>query len=263
MEIIWPMNIVSWNVNGLRSALSKGLEESVKQLNPDIICLQEIKVAASQIPEISLPEYIKIFNSAERPGYAGTAIFTKYEPLSLSTDVEIEWKTERHEGRVILLEYGRFFVVNVYTPNSGAELGRLQFRSQVWDGKFVTFIQNLAKKKPTIVCGDLNVAHQEIDLANPARNHFNAGFTDEERQGFLNILAGGFIDTFRHQYPHEKEQYSWWSYRANARERNVGWRIDYVLVSEALRQSIAKAKIYTDVKGSDHAPVGAVINVDF
>ncbi|MDR1255782.1 MAG: exodeoxyribonuclease III [Puniceicoccales bacterium] len=257
------MNVISWNVNGLRSILSKGLVGVIRQLNPDIICLQEIKVAANQIPEIILPGYAKIFNSADRPGYSGTAIFTKHEPLSRSTQAEIESITSRHEGRVILLEYDQFFLVNTYVPNSGAELARLPFRSQMWDVEFAAFTCGLAKVKPTIICGDFNVAHREIDLANPAQNHFSAGFTDEERRGFSNILAGGFIDTFRHQHPHGRGQYSWWSYRANARERNIGWRIDYVLVSKTLEPTICEAKIYGDVCGSDHAPVGAAIGVEF
>jgi exodeoxyribonuclease-3 len=232
-------------------------------MDPDIICLQEIKVSPDRVPEIALPGYVKIFNSAARPGYAGTAIFTKCKPTSHSTLVEVEAATDCHEGRIILLEYKQFFTVNVYVPNSGAELARLEFRSQVWDVKFAEFIRNLARIKPTIVCGDFNVAHREIDLANPAQNHFSAGFTDEERHGFSNILAGGFIDTFRFQHPQEEKQYSWWSYRANARARNIGWRIDYVLVSESLRQCIIETKIYTDMCGSDHAPVGLVIGVEF
>ncbi|MDR2721023.1 MAG: exodeoxyribonuclease III [Puniceicoccales bacterium] len=257
------MNIVSWNVNGLRSILSKGLIDAVKRMDPDVICLQEIRASPSKMPEIVLPEYVKIFNSAVRPGYAGTAIFMKYKPISHSTLIEVEATTDYHEGRIILLEYGQFFIVNVYTPNSGAKLARLKFRSQVWDVKFTKFICNLAVIKPTIVCGDFNVAHQEIDLANPKQNHSNAGFTDEERHGFSNILTGGFIDTFRFQHPQEEGQYSWWSYRANARARNVGWRIDYVLVSESLRQRIIEAKIYADAYGSDHAPVGLFIDVEF
>jgi exodeoxyribonuclease-3 len=257
------MNIVSWNVNGLRSILAKGLIGVIERINPDIICLQEIKASPDKVPEIVLPEYAKIFNSATRPGYAGTAVFTKRRPLSHSASVEIEAVTECHEGRIILLEYDKFFAVNVYTPNSGAELARLKFRSQIWDVKFAEFIRNLAGIKPAIVCGDFNVAHREIDLANPTQNHFSAGFTDEERRGFSNILAGGFIDTFRFQHPHEGNRYSWWSYRANARVRNVGWRIDYVLVSESLRRSIMETKIYADTCGSDHAPVGLLLDVEF
>jgi exodeoxyribonuclease-3 len=257
------MHIVSWNVNGLRSILNKGLSGVIERLDPDIINLQEIKASPDKIPEFVLPGYFKIFNSASRSGYSGTAVFTKLEPLAYSTNVDIEKTTGAHEGRVILLEYGKFFAVNVYAPNSGAELARLEFRSRVWDAKFAEFINNLSKAKPTIVCGDFNVAHREIDLARPAQNHFNAGFTDEERLGFSNILAKGFIDTFRLKYPNSGERYSWWSYRSNARQRNIGWRIDYVLASESLRQSIVDSCIYTDACGSDHAPVGAIIGLDF
>jgi exodeoxyribonuclease-3 len=170
-------------------------------------------------------------------------------------------ETGSPEGRVILLEYERFFLVNVYTPNSGAELARLEFRSQIWDVKFAAFLGNLTKIKPTVACGDFNVAHEEIDLANPVQNHFSAGFTDEERRGFSNILGKGFLDVFRYQHRHDMGQYSWWSYRANARSRNIGWRIDYVLASEALQQNIKTSKIYADICGSDHAPVGATIDL--
>jgi exodeoxyribonuclease-3 len=256
------MNIISWNVNGLRSILSKGFGETISDLNPDMICLQEIRVSKDKIPEFDIPGYVKIFNAASRPGYAGTAVFAKHKPISYATELDIEMTTGAHEGRVILLEYERFFVVNVYTPNSGAELARLQFRFQVWDVKFANLLRDLAKIKPTIVCGDFNVAHNEIDLANPAQNHLNAGFTDEERLGFSNILAGGFIDVFRHQHQRDIGHYSWWSYRANARLRNIGWRIDYVLASEQLLQSIESSKIYADVYGSDHAPVGTTIDID-
>jgi exodeoxyribonuclease-3 len=256
------MNIISWNVNGLRSILSKGFEEMLADMDPDIACLQEIRVTPDKIHELDIPGYVKIFNAATRPGYAGTAIFTKHKPISCSTELAIEAVTNTHEGRVMLLEYERFFLVNVYAPNSGAELARLQFRSQVWDGAFAYLLDGLAKTKPTIACGDFNVAHEEIDLANPSQNHSSAGFTDEERLGFSNILARGFIDVFRHQHPQEKGHYSWWSYRANARARNVGWRIDYVLASEELRPKIRESKIYAGVHGSDHAPVGATIDIE-
>lgn len=255
------VQIVSWNINGLRAILGKGFIDNINKLQPDILCLQEIKATPDKIPEFELSGYQRFYNSAKRPGYAGTATFSKIRPLHVETSLEIDTLTGPTEGRVILAEYDSFYVLNVYTPNSGAELARLKFREEVWDVKFRELLCALSAKKPVITCGDFNVAHEEIDLANPAQNHFSAGFTDQERRGFDNILASGFTDSFRFKHPGEAKQYSWWSYRANARARNVGWRIDYILLSTKIKNKLISANIYQDVLGSDHAPVSVVVDI--
>ena len=255
------LRIVSWNVNGLRAVLGKGFLDIFDKLHPDVVCLQEIKASSDKIPEFELPGYKKFYNSAKRPGYSGTAVFSKISPTSVTSADEMDGLTEATEGRVILAEYESFYLVNVYTPNSGAELARLSFREEVWDVQFRKFLQKLANKKPVVVCGDFNVAHEEIDLANPTQNHQNAGFTDQERLGFGNILGAGFIDSFRFAHPEEVSQYSWWSYRANARARNVGWRIDYVLLSLGLEKKLLSADIHPEIFGSDHAPVSVGLDI--
>jgi exodeoxyribonuclease-3 len=254
------MRIVSWNVNGLRSILAKTFYEAVGKMQPDILCLQEIKVDKNSIPEINLGEYEKFFNSAERRGYSGTAVLSKIHPMDVNCKTGVDGLTEISEGRVILAEYANFFLINVYTPNSGGDLRRLEFRHKIWDVEMLAMAQKLKKSKPVILCGDMNVAHGEIDLANPRDNHFSAGFTDEEREGMANLLENFGIDTFRQFYPNSEKCYSWWSYRMNSRSRNVGWRIDYLIVDRAIANSVKSAFIASDILGSDHAPVG--IDVD-
>ncbi len=250
------MKILSWNVNGIRAAQKKGFADFMAESNPDIICLQETKARPEQV-ELDLPEYHQYWNSAEKKGYSGTAIFTKEEPLSVKNDMDIpEHDTE---GRVIAAEYSDYYLVTVYTPNAKRGLLRLDYRSQSWDPDFLAYMKELEKNKPVIFCGDLNVAHTEIDLANPKSNRKNAGFTDEERAGFDNILAAGFIDTFR-EFESGGGHYTWWSYIGGARARNVGWRIDYFCISPALRPRLQSAFILSDVMGSDHCPVGIVID---
>ncbi|WP_282925699.1 exodeoxyribonuclease III [Helcococcus kunzii] len=245
------MKLISWNVNGLRAVMNKGFMEYIEQEDPDIICLQEIKLAKGQL-EVDLPQYHEFYNYADRRGYSGTAIFTKEEPLSHSYGIGIEEHDK--EGRVITLEYEDFYLVTCYTPNSKRGLLRLDYR-QVWEDDFRNYLLNLNKTKPVILCGDLNVAHKEIDLANPKSNRRNAGFTDEERQKFTELLDAGFIDTFRYFYPDIPEMYSWWSYITKARERNVGWRIDYFVVSEDFEDRLLDASIHMEQEGSDHCPV--------
>ncbi|MFW6286354.1 MAG: exodeoxyribonuclease III [Candidatus Sumerlaeota bacterium] len=245
------MRIVSWNVNGLRAILRKNFMEFLDEDQPDILCLQEIKAKPEQV-KLELDGYHVFWNSAQRPGYSGTATLSKVEPLDVRTGTEKNKIDE--EGRVLTLEFEDYFLVNVYTPNSGNELKRLDFRYGNWDPKFLKYVRRLEKDKPVIFCGDLNVAHTEIDLANPDTNHMNAGFTDQEREGFDKIVAAGFIDTFREFYQ-DGGHYSWWSYRTRARERNVGWRIDYFCISPALRPRLEKAEILDQVLGSDHCPV--------
>jgi len=258
------MKIVSWNVNGLRAVLSKGaLQDFIEREQPDILCLQETKARQGQA-EIDLPEYEEIWNSAERAGYSGTAIFTKYKPLSVRFGFLPEqeafegWEDAfgdaRTEGRVLTAEYEDFYLVNVYVPNEKHDLRRMDYREQVWDKALLEYMKQLETKKPVIVCGDFNVAHEEIDLARPKENEGNAGFTKSGRQGMTNFLSNGFIDSWRMMHPNE-QKYSWWSYRGGARMRNIGWRIDYFLVSEKLRQQIMAAEILDGVKGSDHCPI--------
>ena len=242
---------ISWNVNGLRAVLKKNFMEFFLSADADFFCLQETKLQAGQV-ELNLPGYEQYWNYAERKGYSGTAVFTKMTPLDVKYGIGIpEHDTE---GRVITLEYPEFFFITVYTPNSGDELKRLPYRMQ-WEDDFLAYIESLNRKKPVIWCGDLNVAHQEIDLKNPKTNRRNAGFTDEERGKMTAVLEKGYIDTFRYFYPDATGIYSWWSYRFKAREHNAGWRIDYFLASERLKDRLADAKILTDVYGSDHCPV--------
>ena len=246
------MRFISWNVNGLRAAVKKGFEDIFWSLDADFVCLQETKLQEGQI-NLDLPGYESYWCYAEKKGYSGTAIFTRRTPLSVSYNLGIP--EHDSEGRVITLEYEDFYLVCVYTPNSQDGLRRLDYRMS-WEDDFRDYLCELDKSKPVIVCGDMNVAHEEIDLKNPATNHFNPGFSDEEREKFTELLDAGFIDTFRSLYPDRTDAYSWWSYRAAARQRNVGWRIDYFVVSERLRGNIKDAYILPEVMGSDHCPVG-------
>lgn len=249
------MKVISWNVNGIRACVGKGFLEVFDAMDADIFCLQETKLQEGQIT-LDLPGYFQYWNYAEKKGYSGTAVFTKREPLQVSYGLGIpEHDTE---GRVITLEYPEFYLVTVYTPNSKQQLERLDYR-MVWEDAFLDYIRLLDEKKPVIFCGDLNVAHQEIDLKNPKTNHHNAGFTDEEREKMSTILTSGFTDTFRYLYPDTEQVYSWWSYRFQARQKNAGWRIDYVIVSDRLQKEIRDAKIHTDIMGSDHCPVELTI----
>lgn len=245
------MKLISWNVNGLRAIMGKNFMEFFEAADADIFCLQETKLQAGQI-EMDLPGYHQYWNYAEKKGYSGTAIFTKQEPIDVRYGIDIEEHDK--EGRVITLEFTDFYMVDVYTPNSQNELARLDYR-MTWEDAFRDYLCELRKTKPVIVTGDMNVAHEEIDLKNPKSNRRNAGFTDEERGKMTALLKSGFIDTFRYFYPDLTEVYSWWSYRFKARERNSGWRIDYFLVSEELKDRLEDAKIHTEVAGSDHCPV--------
>ncbi len=249
------MKLVSWNVNGLRAIYKKGFKESFKELNADIFCIQETKMQEGQI-ELELQGYHQYYNYAERKGYSGTAIFTKKEPINVTYGIGIEEHDK--EGRVITLEFDKFYMVNCYTPNSGRELARLEYR-MIWEDEFKKYLIKLDKQKPVIICGDLNVAHTEIDLKNPKSNRKNAGFTDEERSKIDNLLNSGFTDTFRKIYPDKEGAYTWWSYMFNARANNAGWRIDYFLVSDRISKNIKDAYIYSEIMGSDHCPVGLEI----
>ena len=245
------MKFISWNVNGLRAVMGKNFMEAFSSLDADFFCLQETKLQAGQI-QMELPGYHQFWNYAEKKGYSGTAIFAKHEPISASYGIGIaEHDTE---GRVITLEYEKFFLVTVYTPNSQDELRRLEYRMK-WEDDFRAYLKTLAQKKGVIVCGDMNVAHEEIDIKNPKTNRRNAGFTDAEREKMTKLLSSGFTDSFRHFYPNTAEVYSWWSYRFHARERNTGWRIDYFLVSDSIKDKMTGAKIHTEIMGSDHCPV--------
>ena len=244
------MKLISWNVNGLRACVGKDFEQQFKDFNADFFCLQETKMQAGQL-DLSFPGYESYWNYADKKGYSGTAIFTKHKPLSVTYGIDID--EHDHEGRVITLEMDDFYLVTVYTPNSQDELRRLEYRMK-WEEDFQSYLHKLDEIKPVIVCGDMNVAHQEIDLKNPKTNHRNAGFTDEEREKMTQLLNNGFIDTFRTLYP-EQVTYSWWSYRFRAREKNTGWRIDYFLISERLRDRLVDAKIHTEIMGSDHCPI--------
>ena len=245
------MKLISWNVNGLRACVGKGFMDFFHEVDADFFCLQETKMQAGQL-ELDLPGYHQYWNSAEKKGYSGTAIFSKQEPLRVSYGLPQE--EHNHEGRVITLELENFYLVTVYTPNSQDGLARLDYRMQ-WEDDFRSYLLELDKKKPVIVCGDLNVAHQEIDLKNPKTNRKNAGYTDEERGKMTTLLESGFTDSFRYFYPDAAGIYSWWSYRFKAREKNAGWRIDYFLVSNRLQPQLEGAKIHTEVFGSDHCPV--------
>ena len=245
------MKFISWNVNGLRAVVGKDFKESFTALDADFFCLQETKLQAGQI-ELDFPGYTSYWNYANKKGYSGTAIFTRHQPLQVTYGMGID--EHDHEGRVITLEMEEFFLVTVYTPNSQDELKRLAYRMK-WEEDFRAYLLSLDQRKPVIVCGDLNVAHQEIDLKNPKTNRRNAGFTDEEREKMTLLLQNGFIDTFRHFHPNQTDAYSWWSYRFKAREKNAGWRIDYFLVSERLAPSLSGASIHSEIFGSDHCPV--------
>ena len=248
------MKFISWNVNGLRACVGKEFEQQFKDLDADFFCLQETKMQAGQL-DLSFPGYESYWNYADKKGYSGTAIYTKHKPLSVTYGIDID--EHDHEGRVITLEMEDFYLVTVYTPNSQDGLRRLEYRMK-WEDDFQAYLHKLDEKKPVIVCGDMNVAHQEIDLKNPKTNHKNAGFTDEEREKMTQLLSNGFIDTFRTLYP-EKVTYSWWSYRFRAREKNTGWRIDYFLISERLKDRLEDAKIHTEIMGSDHCPVEIIL----
>ncbi len=251
------MKLISWNVNGLRACMGKNFMDFFQEIDADIFCLQETKLQAGQI-ELDLPGYEQYWNYAEKKGYSGTAVFTKTKPLLVTYGIGAE--EHDREGRVITLEFTDFYLVNVYTPNSQDELKRLSYRMQ-WEDAFLAYLKKLEEKKPVIFCGDLNVAHQEIDLKNPKTNRKNAGFTDEERGKFTKLTEAGFIDTFRYFYPDAEGVYSWWSYRFQARSRNSGWRIDYFLVSQSLKEQLTDAKIHTEVMGSDHCPVELDIRI--
>ncbi|MGP1464971.1 exodeoxyribonuclease III [Prevotella koreensis] len=245
------MKLISWNVNGLRACVGKGFEESFKMMDADFFCLQETKMQEGQL-DLNFDGYRSYWNYADKKGYSGTAIYTKHEPISVAYGIGID--EHDHEGRVITLEMENFFLVTAYVPNSQDGLKRLDYRMR-WEDDFLAYLKRLDEKKPVIVCGDLNVAHKEIDLKNPKTNRKNAGFTDEEREKFTHLLSQGFIDTFRYFYPDTTDAYSWWSYRFRAREKNAGWRIDYFVVSERLAEKIEGATIHNQVFGSDHCPV--------
>lgn len=244
------MKLISWNVNGLRACEAKGFSDIFRQMDADVFCLQETKLQAGQL-DLQFPGYQSYWNYADKKGYSGTAVFTRQEPLSVTYGMGID--EHDHEGRVITLEFPQFYLVCCYTPNSQDGLRRLDYR-MTWENDFRNYLLQLDQKKPVVLCGDLNVAHEEIDLKNPKTNHFSAGFSDQERQAFTDLLSSGFADTFRTLYP-EQVTYSWWSYRFQARQKNVGWRIDYFVVSNRLMESVSDAKIHTDILGSDHCPV--------
>lgn len=249
------MKLISWNVNGLRACMQKGFLDYFKQADADIFCLQETKMQEGQL-ELDLPGYFQYWNYAEKKGYSGTALFTREKPLQVTYGIGVE--EHDHEGRVITAEYKDFYVVTVYVPNSQRELARLDYRMK-WEEAFLAYLMGLREKKPLVYCGDLNVAHQEIDLKNPKTNHQNAGFTDQERSCFTKVLESGFLDTFRYFYPDQKEIYSWWSYMFQARTKNAGWRIDYFVASKELEGRLEDARIHTQVLGSDHCPVELVL----
>lgn len=251
------MRLISWNVNGIRACCDKGFRDSFKALDADFFCLQETKMQEGQL-DLSFEGYTSYWNYAEKKGYSGTAIFTRHQPLNVTYGIGID--EHDHEGRVITLEMENFFLVTVYTPNSQDGLKRLDYRMN-WEDDFRAYIKNLDSKKPVLVCGDLNVAHKEIDLKNPKTNRMNAGFTDQEREKFQTLLDAGFIDTFRYFYPDMENIYSWWSYRFKAREKNAGWRIDYFVASARLADKLQGAKIHTEIFGSDHCPVEVTIDL--
>lgn len=251
------IKLISWNVNGLRACCDKGFRDIFTQLDADFFCLQETKMQEEQL-DLSFEGYTSYWNYAEKKGYSGTAIFTKHQPLQVTYGLGID--EHDHEGRVITLEMEKFFLVTVYTPNSQDGLKRLDYR-MTWDDDFRAYLQKLDQSKPVLVCGDLNVAHKEIDLKNPKTNRMNAGFTDQEREKFQLLLDAGFIDTFRYFYPEQTNIYSWWSYRFKAREKNAGWRIDYFLASASLTDKLKEAKIHTEIFGSDHCPVEVTVEI--
>lgn len=251
------MKLISWNVNGIRACVNKGFEQFFNQINADIFCIQETKCQPNQI-DLKFEGYQSYWNSAEKKGYSGTAIFSKKKPIAVTYGIGIEEHDK--EGRIITLEFKDFYLVNNYTPNAKRELERLDYR-QIWEDEIRKYLLRLNKTKPVIMCGDLNVAHQEIDLKNPSTNHHNAGFTDEERNKMTNLLAAGFTDTFRYLYPEKTGAYSWWSYMFHAREKNAGWRIDYFIVSKSVEERIKESYIFSDVMGSDHCPVGLDLEI--
>ena len=251
------MKLISWNVNGIRACLTKGFTDFFETVNADVFCIQETKCQEGQV-DLKFDGYYGFWNSAERKGYSGTAIFCKNKPLNVTYGIGIEEHDK--EGRVITVEFEKYYVVTIYTPNSKRGLERLEYR-QVWEDEVRKYLLNLKNKKPVIMCGDLNVAHKEIDLRNPKTNRGNAGFTDEEREKMTNLLDVGFVDTYRYLYPDKEEAYSWWSYMGKAREKNIGWRIDYFIVSDDIKDKIKEAMIYPDVFGSDHCPVGLEIDL--
>ena len=256
MTLANSLKLVSWNVNGLRACLNKGFLDYFNESGADIFCIQESKISEGQV-ELDLAKHEQYFNFAEKRGYSGTAVFTRLSPQNVSYGMGIS--EHDREGRLITLEYRDFYLVNVYTPNSQRSLTRLDYRME-WEDAFRGYLESLDSHKPVVVCGDLNVAHREIDLKNPKTNRRNAGFTDEERDKFTGLLGSGFVDTFRHFYPAREEAYTWWSYFANARERNIGWRIDYFLASDRLRGKLLQAEIHPHVMGSDHCPVELVLS---
>ena len=251
------MKLISWNVNGIRACVTKGFMDFFNEIDADIFCIQESKMQEGQL-ELEMPGYYQYWNYAEKKGYSGTAIFTKKEPMDVKYGIGIE--EHDHEGRVITLEFEDFYMVTCYTPNSQNELKRLDYRMQ-WEDDFKAYLKKLEESKPVVLCGDLNVAHKEIDLKNPKTNRKNAGFTDEEREKMTKLLDDGFIDTFRYFYPDLEGKYSWWSYRFKAREKNAGWRIDYFIVSEALKDKLEGADIHTEILGSDHCPIELDLNI--
>lgn len=252
------MKLVSWNVNGIRACINKGFYDTFRMLDADILAIQESKMQEGQL-ELMTPGYHQYMNSAVKKGYSGTMVFSKEKALDVTYGIGIEEHDQ--EGRVITLEYENFYFVNVYVPNSKRGLERLSYRME-WERDFARYLDDLKKKKPTIICGDFNVAHQEIDLKNPDTNHSSAGFTDQERDAFTHLLERGWIDTYRYLYPEKEESYSWWSYMFHSRDRNIGWRIDYFLVSSSLQDQIVEAKIYPEIMGSDHCPIGLEIRVE-
>lgn len=251
------MKLISWNVNGLRAVINKGFMDFFKQIDADIFCIQETKMQEGQI-ELILDGYYQYFNSAIKKGYSGTAVFTKEKPINVTYGIGIEEHDQ--EGRIITAEYEKFYLVNCYTPNSKRELERLEYR-KIWEDEIRKYLKKLEETKPVIYCGDLNVAHEEIDLKNPKTNHKNAGFSDEERNKMTDLLASGFTDTFRHFYPDTENIYSWWSYRFKAREKNAGWRIDYFITSNRLDEQLNGAAIHTNIFGSDHCPIELTIDL--
>ena len=251
------MKLISWNVNGLRAAMGKGFMDTFAQLDADAFCLNETKLQPGQI-ELDLPGYHQYWNSAEKKGYSGVAVFTRQEPLSVRYGIGVD--EFDHEGRVLTLEMPQFYLVSCYTPNSQDGLKRLEYRMR-WEDAFLSYLKSLEREKPVVLCGDLNVAHQEIDIKNPKSNRMNAGFTDQEREKMTRLLNAGFVDTFRALHPDETDAYSWWSYRFHARENNAGWRIDYFIVSESLREHVREAAIHPEIFGSDHCPVELVLDI--
>ncbi len=252
------MKLISWNVNGLRACITKGFNEFFLNSKADIFCIQETKMQEAQAEEINFEGYFKYMNSAEKKGYSGTAIFTKIKPINVTYGLGIIEHDK--EGRIITLEYDNFYLVNSYTPNSKQNLERLDYR-MIWEDEILKYLKNLEKTKPVIYCGDLNVAHKEIDIKNPSTNHFSAGFTDDERQKMTTLLNSGFIDTYRYLYPDKKDVYTWWSYMRDSRNKNIGWRIDYFIISDILKDKLEDAYIYSDILGSDHCPCGIDIKI--